>query len=163
MLIDIHVHTRPDGVPPRANGSAFATPEELVAMFDERGIDKAVILPEGSPESASPGVSVSQCLEVVARYPDRFIPFCNVDPRMLANSPKADFAPMLEHYKRQGCKGDGQTAEQQEQPVPQPQRALIRFVPFLNETNGRKHEFFGLLAHYQVQHDRNPDQQRSQQ
>jgi len=108
MLIDIHVHTRPDNVPPRAGGSAFATPEELIAMFDERGIDKAVILPEGSPEAASPGVSVSECLEVVARYPDRFIPFCNIDPRMLTHSPQADFTPMLELYKSLGCKGLGE-------------------------------------------------------
>jgi len=108
MLIDIHVHTTRENVPGRSNGDNFATPEQLVAMFDERGIDMAVILPEASPECMSPGVSVSECLDVVARYPDRFVPFCNIDPRALTDSPSANFTPMLECWKSRGCKGVGE-------------------------------------------------------
>ena len=52
MLIDIHTHTafaRPAGVT-RANGSAYPTPERLIAMMDAHGIDRAVVLCTLSPE-----------------------------------------------------------------------------------------------------------------
>ena len=88
MLIDIHVHTTPGPGPLRADGTTYATPEELIAMYDERGIAKGVILPGGSPECSHRPLSIGECLDIVARYPDRFIPFCNVDPRMLTNSPR---------------------------------------------------------------------------
>ncbi len=109
MFIDIHVHStqRGDG-PHRGNGETYATPEQLIAVFDLRGIDKAVILPSASPECGHHPLSVDGCLDIVARYPDRFIPFCNVDPRMLTNSPEADFTPMLAFYKSVGCKGVGE-------------------------------------------------------
>ena len=108
MLIDIHVHTARANVPLRSGGGAFATPEQLIGMLDERGIDKAVILPEAAPDAGSPMVSVAECLDVAERHPDRFIPFCNIDPRMLTNSPKADFTQMLDCYKGLGCKGVGE-------------------------------------------------------
>jgi len=109
MFIDIHVHTTQCGDGPhRGNGENYATPEQLIAMFDERDIAKAVILPSGSPECGHHPLSVDGCLDIVARYPDRFIPFCNVDPRMLTNSPEANFTPMLEFYKGRGCKGVGE-------------------------------------------------------
>ena len=41
-------------------------------------------------------------------YPDRFIPYCNVDPRAVANSPVADLGRVLNHYKKLGCKGVGE-------------------------------------------------------
>ena len=107
-FIDIHVHTKARRGPFRADGQTYATPDELIAMFDERGIAKAVILPGASPECGHHRQSVDECLDVVARYPDRFIPFCNVDPRMLTNSPEADFTPLLEFWKGRGCKGVGE-------------------------------------------------------
>jgi hypothetical protein len=108
VLIDIHVHTTPKVGPRRPNGETYATPEELIAMFDARGITRAVILPEASPECAHRLLSNDECLAVVERYPDRFIPFCNLDPRMLTNSPAANFAPILEYYRGCGCKGVGE-------------------------------------------------------
>lgn len=109
MLIDIHVHStqRGDG-PNRANGENYATPEQLIALFDERGISKAVLLPSGGVECAHHPLSVDGALDIVARHPDRFIPFCNVDPRMLTNSAEADFTPLLEFYKSLGCRGVGE-------------------------------------------------------
>ena len=108
MLIDIHVHTNARRGPLRADGQTYATPEELLGMFDERGIDLAVILPGASPECGHHRQSVDEALDVVARYPDRFVAFCNVDPRMLTNSPAANFTPVLEHWKGRGCKGVGE-------------------------------------------------------
>ena len=108
MLIDIHVHATTRAGPRRPNGETFATPEELLGMMDARGIAKAVILPEASPECAHHPLSNESCLDIVARYPDRFVAFCNVDPRMLTNSSAADFTPLLEYYKSRGCKGVGE-------------------------------------------------------
>ena len=109
MLIDIHVHTTQCGDGPcRGNGETYATPEQLIAMYDERGIAKAVILPSTGVECGHHQLSVDGALDIVARHPDRFVPFCNVDPRMLTNSPQANFTPMLEFYKGRGCKGVGE-------------------------------------------------------
>jgi len=108
VLIDIHVHTTPRIGPLRADGGTYATPQQLIAMYDERGIARGVILPGASPECAHRPLSIDECLDVVARYPDRFVPFCNFDPRMLTNSPEANFTPMLEYFKSQGCKGVGE-------------------------------------------------------
>ena len=108
MLIDIHVHASPVGAPPYVGGRSFTTTDELLAMLDERGIDKAVLLPGVSPGAQSPLLSSSECLEACRRHPDRLIPFCNIDPRMLTNSPRTDFAPMVECYKAHGCKGVGE-------------------------------------------------------
>ena len=52
MLIDIHVHTTPRPGPPRPDGQTYATPEQLIAMYDERGIAKGGSLPGASPECA---------------------------------------------------------------------------------------------------------------
>ena len=108
MLIDIHVHTAPRIGQRRPNGETYATPEQLLAMYDERGIARGVILPGGSPECGHHPLSIDECLDIVARHPGRFIPFCNPDPRMLTNSPDADFAPMLDYFKSQGCRGVGE-------------------------------------------------------
>ena len=108
MLIDIHVHTATRVGPRRPNGETFATPEELIAMFDARGIARGVLLPSVSPECAHQLVAPEECLDAVARHPGRFTAFCNLDPRMLTDSPAADFTPMLEHYKGRGCKGVGE-------------------------------------------------------
>jgi len=108
VLIDIHVHTTVRPGPLRPNGETYATPEQLIAMHDARGIRMGVILPGGAPECAHHQLSQDECLDVVARHPGRFVAFCNPDPRMLTNSPEANFTPMLEYYKSQGCKGVGE-------------------------------------------------------
>ena len=41
-------------------------------------------------------------------YPDRFIPFCNIDPRALTNSADAPLDRLLRYYRDQGCKGLGE-------------------------------------------------------
>ncbi|MFP4058063.1 MAG: amidohydrolase family protein [Candidatus Brocadiia bacterium] len=108
MLIDIHVHTTPRRGPLRPDGQTYATPEQLLAIYDARGIAQGVILPGGSPECAHRPLSFDECLAIAERYPGRFVPFCNVDPRMLANSPEADFTPMLRHFASRGARGVGE-------------------------------------------------------
>ena len=108
MFIDIHTHVTLRKTVTRPDGTINATAEELIAMLDEAGIDKAVLLPLISPEGMCHQMTTDDILDVTAKYPDRFIPFCNIDPRGITNSPAADFMPLLEYYKSMGCKGIGE-------------------------------------------------------
>ncbi len=108
MLIDIHVHTTPRKTVLRPDGTSHTTPEELLAMMDRAGIDQAVVLPSIGPECSSRTHSVEEILAACALYADRLIPFCNIDPRQVSNSPSADFSPLLEYYKKIGCRGVGE-------------------------------------------------------
>jgi predicted TIM-barrel fold metal-dependent hydrolase len=113
-MIDIHTHAilyhdpaqRP--APPLLR---IIGPDELVAMFDDLGIDKGVVLPIINPESDVCVLQSSEnVLDMAAMYPDRMIPFCNIDPRQQHNSETTDFTPMLERFKTLGCKGVGEMA-----------------------------------------------------
>jgi len=109
MLIDIHVHMTPRKTVRRVeDDSTFTTPEELMAMMDRAGIDQAVVLPPIGPECSTRSHSNEEILAACALYPHRFIPFCNLDPRMVSNSPSADFSGLLEYYSSIGCKGVGE-------------------------------------------------------
>ena len=66
------------------------------------------MLPIVSPECMSTLVTPEEVLGICALYPDRLVPFCNLDPRFVTNSPKADFMPLLSAYKELGCKGVGE-------------------------------------------------------
>ncbi|MBR2356698.1 MAG: amidohydrolase [Lentisphaeria bacterium] len=110
MFIDCHVHaieTRTCPYP--ADGKQLiSTPEDLLPIYDKVGIEKGVILPIGSPDSTHFVQSNEEMLRMVAKYPDRFIPFCNVDPRCLYNSGSAPLEYVLKYYKDLGCKGVGE-------------------------------------------------------
>ena len=108
MFIDIHVHTRLFPGPERTYGGTYATPEELMAMLKPKGVRKAVILPGCNPECAYVIQSVGEALAIVEKYPDFFIPFMNVDPRQLANSPDADLGYLMRYWQEKGCKGIGE-------------------------------------------------------
>ncbi len=108
MLIDMHVHASRTVGPTRPNGSRYPTPAELLSMMDEAHIDRAVLLATVSPECGSSRVSPEDVLEVCAAHPNRLIPFANVDPRMLENSPESDFTDLLQHYVKAGCRGIGE-------------------------------------------------------
>ncbi len=109
MFIDIHVHTRDQRGPNRyGTDQTYATPDELIEMYDEVGIAKAVILPGVNPECAHVVQSNESAIEIAESYPGRFIPFCNIDPRMIANSPDADLSYLMEYYRDQGCPGIGE-------------------------------------------------------
>ena len=110
MLIDIHVHTSRRRHPKisRPNGTQYPTPEKLIEMMDNAGIDKAVCLSCVSPECRNTIVIPEETLDICAQYPDRLIPFCNIDPRFVRNDVTADFRRLLGAYKEMGCKGIGE-------------------------------------------------------
>jgi len=108
MFIDIHVHVRRIPGPPFENGQRYCTPKQLLERYDKIGVEKAVLLPGVNPECAYAPQSNEEIIEIAETYPDRFIPFCNVDPRMMTNSPDAPLDRILKYYRDKGCKGIGE-------------------------------------------------------
>ena len=108
MLIDIHTH--PALLRPLLWRGDLKRPtaEETVEMMDAHGIDMAVALAGASPETRTFFTTPDEVLTICARYPKRLIPFMNVDPRMVGNSPDSDFGPLLRVYKDAGAKGVGE-------------------------------------------------------
>jgi predicted TIM-barrel fold metal-dependent hydrolase len=107
MFIDIHAHTvktpflQIDGPLP------FPTPEQLIEHYNDIGVEQAVLLPLIGPEFY-PGQGNEEILEIVDRFPGRFIPFCNIHPRAINNSPDAPLSDVMKKYKDKGCKGIGE-------------------------------------------------------
>ncbi len=103
MFIDIHSHAY-RLAPPKYR---FQTAEQLIERYDKMKVDVAVLLPIVSPEIYFPQ-PVEDILEMCDNHPDRFVPYCNVDPRTCWNSPYSPLDKILEHYKALGCKGVGE-------------------------------------------------------
>lgn len=104
MFIDVHTH-----LGRIARHDPMVTAEDLIATMDKYRIDKAVLLPlDSTPEGNMFTFTNEQALDVYAKYPDRIIPFCKLDPRQGNNSPTTDFSWILEEYKELGCKGVGE-------------------------------------------------------
>ena len=87
MLIDFHTHAYRVKVPFVTN---FCSLPELLKEQERLGIDISVVMPIVSPEIYIPQ-STDDIIDMANAYPDRIIPFCNVDPRSLSNSPFAKF------------------------------------------------------------------------
>lgn len=104
MLIDIHTHAYRVKMP---LVTPFCTLPELLREQERLGIDKSVVLPIVNPEIYIPQ-NTEDIIDMAREYPDRIIPFCNIDPRSLSNSPFAKFEDLMEFYKEKGCKGVGE-------------------------------------------------------
>ena len=79
----------------------------MIEAQNKNGIEKGVLLPVVNCEVYLPQTN-EDILDMAEKYPDRFIPFCNVDPRALTNSPDAPLEDVLQYYKDRGCKGIGE-------------------------------------------------------
>lgn len=104
MFIDIHAHAYRKPVPFVVQ---FCTAEELIERYDKAGIEKGALLPIVSPEIYLPQAN-EDILDMCEKYPDRFFPFCNIDPRALTNSYDAPLDRLLRYYKDKGCRGIGE-------------------------------------------------------
>ena len=104
MFIDMHAHAYWKHPPLWVQ---FCTPEQLIERYDKAGIEKGVVLPIVSPEIYLPQ-SNEDILDMAAKYPDRILPFCNIDPRALTNSADAPLDILLKYYRDKGCKGVGE-------------------------------------------------------
>ncbi|MCH9656808.1 MAG: amidohydrolase [Planctomycetes bacterium] len=108
--IDIHTHL-----------GAFYHGQELTAdllirFMDEHDVEKSCVLPLISPEAAPVPQPVSTAIDAYKKYPDRIIPFCVVDPRVLNAPPLRTghvagvkgLIGILKRYQDAGCKGLGE-------------------------------------------------------
>ncbi|MBE6381347.1 MAG: hypothetical protein E7047_10515 [Lentisphaerae bacterium] len=107
MFIDVHAHAYLYDYPPQDGYTQFATAEEVIQRYDELGIEKGILLPLIGPETYIPQ-SNAEVMEICKRYPDRFIPFFNIDPRGIKNSEFTDFSPWIDWFKERGCLGVGE-------------------------------------------------------
>lgn len=106
MFIDIHSHVY--RIPNRSGFvPAFCTPQELIDRYDKMKVDYAVLLPIVNSEIYFTQ-AVEDIVEISQQHPDRFIPYCNVDPRCCTNSPTAPLDKVIRYYKEMGCKGIGE-------------------------------------------------------
>ena len=107
MFVDIHAHAYRRQPVYGTVKRRWAMPETLLRFYDKYNVEKGVLLPVVSPE-CNAIQSNEDILEAAERYPGRFIPFCNVDPRAINNTPHAPLELHLEQYKEAGCKGLGE-------------------------------------------------------
>ncbi len=114
MIIDFHTHIGDFGLG-RGIEDSGVTFENLIERLDDEGIDQAVLLPiYVSPDAIYPGFILNPHMSVhdqvldAARYADRIIPFGNLDPRWSGSATRGDFAPYLDWFAEQGCRGIGE-------------------------------------------------------
>lgn len=88
--------------------SVFIAAEQVIAFYDQLGIEKGVLLPITSPEGMVTPMPSENCKYLADKYPDRFIWFCNVDPRAYPNTKECDLTQFINFYKSIGAKGVGE-------------------------------------------------------
>ena len=112
MIIDAHAHVFLDPkIMPFKASEPLMSAENQIAVMDRLGIDKAVILPLNNAENLAEPQSMGEVLAICEKYPGRFIPFCNLDPRLPRNPKMAkleEYEYLLSQYKELGCKGLGE-------------------------------------------------------
>lgn len=102
--VDIHAHAYRKPIP---FVTQFCSEKELLERYDHYGIEMGALLPVVNSEIYLPQAN-EDILEMVEHHPDRFFPFCNLDPRALINRSDAPLDEVLQYYKDLGCKGIGE-------------------------------------------------------
>ncbi len=109
MVIDVHAHVLRWPVLKKFNNRLpFMSAEEQVRRMDEKGIDKAVILPLTSAEVIGEPQSMGEVFDICRLYPGRFIPFCDFDVRRCDMNSADRYRDALEQYVARGVKGVGE-------------------------------------------------------
>lgn len=112
MIIDAHAHVFANPkIKLTPDTSTFMSAADQIAVMDRMGIEVSIILPMVNPEVIAESQSIDEVLRICGYYPGRFIPFCNVDPRLTSALYKTDashFEFVLDQYKSLGCKGLGE-------------------------------------------------------
>ena len=108
--IDIHTH-----LGAFVAGKEF-TAEALVEFMNRNDVERSVVLPLVSPESAPIPQPTQTALDAFKKFPDRIIPFCGVDPRCVTVPPQRTghvggvqgLVDILKRYQDAGCRGLGE-------------------------------------------------------
>jgi len=101
--IDVHTH-----IGTTWNGNKELTPKGLLDWMDEHDIEKSVLLPLTSPESSSFLLLTEPALKAAKEHPERFIPFCSIDPRTSVRGGVKGFISIIQHWVDQGARGFGE-------------------------------------------------------
>lgn len=109
----MHVHSVPEVLILRPRGDGFPTPDELRLIYDDVGIEKGVLLPDGVyPEGSGDITSPREAMHMVRDFPNVFgWWFSPISPSMYHNSPDCDLSFFLNQYKALGAKGVGEIQE----------------------------------------------------
>lgn len=103
-MIDIHTH-----IGKIFYGKKILTVSKLLKFMDENEIEKAVVLPLENPEETHFYSTTSEILKSCKKYPERLIPFCNIDPRRGRNPEEENFfRELIGEYIEKGCRGFGE-------------------------------------------------------
>jgi predicted TIM-barrel fold metal-dependent hydrolase len=93
---------------------------------------------------------VEQAFEACDQYPDRFIKFCNVDPRVEAHTAEYDFVAVLEYYRSLGACGVGEVTAPLGWHEPRVRQLLGACekvgMPFLFHLGVRADQSYGLVC-----------------
>lgn len=109
-FIDTHVHVRDHVSPERLSGGTYPSPERAMEVLQPLGIQRAVILPGIYGDAVHDIQGNGEILSICERYPDFFVPFMNILPTQLTNTPDADLGYLMRFYKDHGCRGIGEMA-----------------------------------------------------
>lgn len=108
-FIDIHAHCHSHvQMEFRPGQHLFPQEADMLEFYDLHGVERGVLLPACNAENTIGVQSNEEVLEICARHPDRFIPFCDIDPRALFNSPRSRLDDILRWYRDKGCRGVGE-------------------------------------------------------
>ena len=90
--IDIHAHANifPQYFPRFPWGAKMCDVNEMLDFYEKLNIEKGVLLAISSPEGQVTTQPSEICKYVADMYPDRFLWFCNVDPRAAENNANCD-------------------------------------------------------------------------
>jgi len=99
-MIDFHTHLG-DVYFPNSKIKPLSA-EQLIDTMNRLGIYKSVLLPLDSPEASGAYFTTIDALKAWEKYPERFIPFCAVDPR------RDNVPAQINAFVEMGCKGFGE-------------------------------------------------------
>ncbi|MBD3385564.1 amidohydrolase family protein [candidate division KSB1 bacterium] len=112
MIIDAHAHVyRNPLIRMSPESEPMLSAAQQIEMMDRLGIAKAIILPMNCIEVVADNQSIAEVLSICDQYEGRFIPYCNIDPRLTSSLYESDtefFKVILQQYKDLGCRGLGE-------------------------------------------------------
>ena len=112
MKFDVHCHAFPShGFIPgggKLGESYFLSVEQHLKMFEDHSVTAGLLLPLIHYEIVPYVQKVKEIKETCEKYPDKFLYFMNLDPRMMYNNPKADFSRLIEYHLERGARGVGE-------------------------------------------------------
>ncbi len=152
MIIDFHTHVFPPQIKKHRNkyidsdpcfailyskkDAKLATADELIASMDKAGIDISVVLNTGWTTHELCVETNDYILESIARYPERLIGFCSVQPQSYEAA-----LDEIERCAKEGIRGVGEIRPDMQLFDPRDEEVM---TPFINAV--RKHKLM-LLSH----------------